>query len=116
MAEGPTPPGTATPLPPGTAARLGRLAPYGIGAVVALGAVLVFTLLNPARPSLTEQQVDEAITNALASVTPPPAYSQQVYQFVQPSLVLIRTEGMTDPDGEGDDERDGLGSGVVVNL
>jgi S1-C subfamily serine protease len=108
MAEGPTAPETGRP--PGTRgveARLGRLAPYGIGAAVALTAVLAIGLLSPSRPPLTEQQVDDAIASALASVTPRPAFSQVVYEAVQPSLVLVRTEGV--------DER-GLGSGVVVTL
>lgn len=111
MAEAPTPPGTGTPPTTnrGAASRLGRLAPYGIGAAVALAAIFLFTLLAPSRQSLTQRQVDDAIASALASVTPPPAFSQVVYQAVQPSLVLIQTRSDEDEDG-------GLGSGVVVNL
>ena len=116
MAEGPTPPGTATPPPTRVPSRLGRLAPYGIGASIALAAVLLFTVLNPAKPPLTQQQVDDAIAGALASVTPPPAYSQVVYQAVQPSLVLIQSTGLTDPEEANDDKHDGLGSGVVVTM
>ena len=111
MAEGPTPPHAGTPHVPAAdtpGARARRLAPYGIGAVVALAAVAIVTLLNPGRPQLTQQQVDAAIASALASVTPPPAYAQLVYQAVQPSLVLIETER-----GDATDEG-GLGSGVVV--
>jgi S1-C subfamily serine protease len=115
MAEAPTPPGTGTSPPARTLApRVGRLAPYGIGAAIALTAVLLFGLLAPSRPPVTEQQVDEAIASALASVTPPPAFSQVVYQAVQPSLVLIQTTGVSDPNASDGD--DGLGSGVVVNL
>ena len=120
MAEGSTPPGTGTPPPThGVASRAARLAPYGVGAAFALAAVLLFGLINPQRPPLTEQQVDEAITNALASQTPPPAFSQRVYQAVQPSLVLVQTEGAANPDASASpdpDDRGGLGSGVVVNL
>jgi S1-C subfamily serine protease len=134
MAEGPTPPGTRTPPPtddlgPGGRAgsradfradrrRLSRFAPYGVGAAVALAAVFLFTLLSPARPQITRQQVNDAIASAIASVTPPPAFSQLVYQAVQPSLVLIETAGVTGPAATaapGEDPH-GLGSGVVVNL
>src|SRR5215204_3292788 len=108
--------GTATPPPTrDVASRLGRLAPYGLGAAVALAAVLLFGLLTPKTPALTQRQVDDTIASALASQTPPPAFSQVVYQRVQPSLVLIQTEGDTDPDTTDGDE-DGLGSGVVVSL
>jgi hypothetical protein len=61
-------------------ARLRGLLPVGIGAAVALIGVLVFTILTPAPKPLTQQDVDQAIASALASVTPPPAYSQVVYQ------------------------------------
>ncbi len=126
MAGAPTPPGTTTPPPtdggaraepPGsdTRTRLTRLAPVGLGAVLTLAAVLLFNLLTPKAPALTQQNVDDAIASALASQTPPPAFSQVVYQRVQPSLVLIKTEGDTDPDTTDEDD-DGLGSGVVVSL
>jgi S1-C subfamily serine protease len=61
---------------------------------------------------LTDEDMQEAIAQALASATPPPAYSARVYQAIQPSLVLIQTHG---PDVE-ETERRGLGSGVVINL
>ena len=117
MADPPAPQGAETPPPTRSdVSRLGPLAPYGLGAAVALAAVLLVTLLTPKAPALTQQNVDEAIASALASQTPPPAYSQVVYQFVQPSLVLIQTEGATDPNATDDQQHDGLGSGVVVNL
>jgi S1-C subfamily serine protease len=128
MAEGSTSPATGTPPPadgvtPRPGRRFGgpgsgrgaRLVPAAIGAAVALAVVLVYGLVNPAAPTLTPRQVDEAIASALASVTPPPAFSQAVYEAVQPSLVLIRTTGIPDADDE-DEPHDGLGSGVVVSL
>ena len=118
MAERPTPPDTATPAPPDVAtSRVRRLAPIGVGAAVTLAVVALLAILLPKAPTLTQQQVDEAIANALASVTPPPAFSQVVYQAVQPSLVLIETDGgaSADPDAKPDPHA-GLGSGVVVNL
>jgi S1-C subfamily serine protease len=118
MAEGPTPTGTATPPPTDAVrSRFRRLVPVAIAVAATLAIVAIVTLLAPKSPTLTQQQVDEAIANALASVTPPPAFSQVVYQAVQPSLVLIQTEGSEAPvpaDDQG--EGRGLGSGVVVNL
>ena len=79
-------------------------------AVVALGFWL-YGALFPPPPPLTEADVDQRVVQAMASATPPPAYSAQVYQVILPSLVLIRTQG-TNADGE---EGAGVGSGVVIN-
>jgi hypothetical protein len=51
--------------------------------------------LCPDPPQLTMGDVDESIAQALASATPPPAFSSRVYQVIQPSLVLIQTETWT---------------------
>jgi len=128
MAEAPTPPAIGTPPPddagtsrpwrrrPGGArgSATANLAPFGIGAVVTLAVVLVYGLLNPSTPGPTQQDVKAAIASALASVTPPPAFSQTVYEAVQPSLVLIETTGVKGKDSK--EEGAGLGSGVVVTL
>ena len=128
MAEAPTPPAIGTPPPddagtsrpwrrrPGGArgTATANLAPFGIGAVVTLAVVLVYGLLNPSTPGPTQQDVKAAIASALASVTPPPAFSQTVYEAVQPSLVLIETTGVKGKDSK--EEGAGLGSGVVVTL
>jgi S1-C subfamily serine protease len=113
-ATGPPPPDNGVASRPGPRRRRGSqgLVPVAVGAAITLLAVLLYGLLNPATPPPTQQQVDEAIASALASVTPPPAFSQTVYQAVQPSLVLIRVTREEAPA----DEHDGLGSGVVVTL
>ena len=96
------------------AGRLARVAPALGGAVVAFGAVILFNLLVPAPPRLTQDDVDARVQAALSSMTPAPAFSEVVYQAVRPSLVLIQTER---PDAVGRATRDpGIGSGVVVNL
>jgi S1-C subfamily serine protease len=90
------------------------MAPYLAGGLVALTGVMLYGTLAPQAAPLTQRDVDQTVAEALASVTPPPAFSEFVYQAVQPSLVLIETQGapvQNHPDGEG-----GLGSGVVVNL
>jgi S1-C subfamily serine protease len=78
---------------------------------MALVLLLIRTLANPSE-NLTEEDVQDAVAQALASATPLPAYSARVYQAVQPSLVLIQTQGP----GSEESERRGLGSGVVINL
>jgi S1-C subfamily serine protease len=92
--------------------------PVAIGVVGTLVVVALIGVLLPKTPTVTQQQVDEAIANALASVTPAPAFSEQVYGAVQPSLVLIETDaGGVAPDATpNSDPHAGLGSGVVVDL
>jgi len=55
--------------------------------------------------------VKDTVAQAMASATPPPAYSDRVYHIIRPALVLIQTQT---PDASGEDEH-GLGSGVVIN-
>lgn len=99
--------------PPRRTGRVGRAAPFAAGALVAFGAVMLFNLVAPAAPRLTQDDVDARIGEALASMTPAPAFSEVVYQALRPSLVLIQTE---QPESGGNGSEDGVGSGVVVNL
>jgi S1-C subfamily serine protease len=57
------------------------------------------------------KDLHDSVAQTLASATPPPAYSSIVFQIIQPSLVLIQTQG---PDADGKTEK-GLGSGVIVD-
>jgi S1-C subfamily serine protease len=94
--------------------RFGRWAPFASGALVALVAVFLYGVLAPGPPRLTQRDVDDMVSGALASITPAPAFSEVVFQAVRPSLVLV--EAMW-PNAESDPRRDGgVGSGVVVNL
>jgi S1-C subfamily serine protease len=77
---------------------------------IVLAGLLIHMLTNGSDP-ISDRDVQEVVANALASVTPPPAYSTKVYQVIQPSLVLIQTQG-ADID---DIERRSLGSGVIIN-
>ncbi len=92
-------------------ARSKRLVPFASGVVAALLGVYLYSALNPLAEPLTVKQVNAAVAEALASATPAPAYSAQVYRVIQPSLVLIQTSGTDDSDTE----HDGLGSGVVIS-
>lgn len=81
------------------------------GIAAALLAVLIFSSMSPKPELLTEDEFNDRVLQAMASATEPPPFSAQVYQLIQPSLVLIETR-FTDSSGKG---HEGLGSGVVVN-
>ena len=86
--------------------------PFISGVLAALLALLIYNALTARTPPLTTREVNEAVAHALASATPPPPYSELVYQVIQPSLVLIQSKGP----GKGVDEIEkSLGSGVVID-
>jgi S1-C subfamily serine protease len=88
-----------------------RAAPFISGVLATLVALLLYNALVPGKPPLTSHEVNSMVAQAMASATPPPAYSERVYQIIRPSLVLIQTEG---PGKNGKAEHS-LGSGVVIN-
>jgi S1-C subfamily serine protease len=92
-------------------AGLKRWIPFALGVAAALVGLILYNILNPPAEPLTLDQVDSAVAQTLASATPAPAYSAQVYRVIQPSLVLITTDGLDD----GDTEDQGLGSGVLIS-
>jgi S1-C subfamily serine protease len=69
--------------------RIRGSAKFGAGIAAALIAVFIYGAMNPAPKPLDRQDVATAISSALASVTPAPAFAQAAYQAIQPSLVLI---------------------------
>jgi S1-C subfamily serine protease len=74
--------------------------------LVTLLALILYNFLFP--PSqITQRDVNDAIASAMASATPRAAYSSDVYQIIQPSLILIQanTKGRDDS----------LGSGVIID-
>lgn len=94
---------------------LGALAPHLITFAVILAAVFLGVALYRAYEQvpvpLTAGEVDAIIGDALASATPPPAFSADVYQRILPSLVLIQTQF----DHAAEEEPGGLGTGVIVS-
>ena len=92
-------------------ARVRSSFPFISGVLAAFLALFLYNFLVPGARQLTEEQVNNAIISVLASATPRPAYSAQVYQVIQPSVVLIKT----DFQGENGDTEKGLGSGVIIN-
>lgn len=88
-----------------------RALPFAAGVIAALAALALFRVVAPGPAPLSVDDVNAAVAQAMASATPPPAYSARVYQAVAPSLVLIQTDG-EDENGE---DAQGIGSGVVIN-
>jgi S1-C subfamily serine protease len=92
-------------------ARARSAAPFASGVLAALVALLLYNVLVPSPRPLTTREVNDTVAQALASATPPPAFSARVYQVIHPSLVLIQTHA---PGADGK-PGDGLGSGVVID-
>ncbi len=99
-------------------ARLGRLRerarrtfPFLSGVLAALLALFLYNIFFPGARPLTQDEVNTVVSSALASATPRPAYSTQVYQIIQPSLVWIEADGL-DSNGNG---QTGLGTGVIID-
>ncbi len=85
--------------------------PFVAGVLAAFIGLFLYNLAFPGPKPLSTQDVSDTVNKVLASATPMPAYSELVYQVIQPSLVLIQTK-VTGKDGK---EGNGLGSGVVVD-
>jgi S1-C subfamily serine protease len=90
--------------------RLRTPALLSAGIAAAFLALLAYTRLFPEPPPLNETDVDALIQSAIASATPPPAFSSDVYRAILPSIVYIRSD---DGDDETDDAR--IGTGVVIS-
>ncbi len=85
--------------------------PFVSGMLATLLALFLYSFLFPGIQPLTERELNKVIAIAMASATPRPAYSAQVYQAIQPSLVLIQAER----DGEDGKVEKSLGSGVIID-
>jgi len=88
-----------------------RAAPFVSGVLAAFAALLLYNLLIPGPHQLTTQEVNDSVAKALAEVTPAPAFSESVYQAIQPSFVLIQVQ-TKDKTGK---PENGLGSGVIID-
>jgi len=87
------------------------VAPFAGGVLAALAALILYNILFPAPRPLTQNQVNDTVAHVLASATPPPAYSEQVFQIIQPSLVLIESKSSV---ANGPDQGS-LGTGIVID-
>ena len=89
--------------------RLAR--PYMALVLSAFLAVTLYNLLFPTPVPPGQNEIEQSVKGAIASVSPTPSYSAQVYQAILPSLVLIQTQRE-----QAQEERFGVGSGVVINV
>ena len=65
--------------------------PFAAGIVAALIALALWSAAFPPTPPITPAQVNTAIASALASVTPPPAFSEIAWAQIAPSVVVIQS-------------------------
>jgi S1-C subfamily serine protease len=79
--------------------------------MVTLLALEIYSLLTPNTQPITKNDVNNTISQAMASATPPPAFSETVYRVVQPSLVLIVAKTANANETQGSS----LGSGVIID-
>lgn len=86
-------------------------APFAAGALAAFLGIFLYQTIHPMPAPLTERDIKEKVLEVLASATPEPSYSSQVYRIIQPSLVLIQSTGANHSE-TGDV---GLGSGVIID-
>lgn len=91
-------------------AKVKSATPFLFGILAAFAAILLYNILFPGPHQMTGREVNDIVVQAMASATPRPAFSARVFQVIQPSLVLIQTEGENVKGEHGG----GLGSGVVV--
>jgi S1-C subfamily serine protease len=85
--------------------------PFILGVLATFFGLVLYNSVNPGPQPLSQRDVKNTVNEVLASATPPPAYSSQVYKIIQPSLVLIQTRETH----ENSDTDYGLGSGVIID-
>jgi S1-C subfamily serine protease len=85
-----------------------------MGAIGALIALSLYNALFPPQAPLAIGDVNKTVDEAIAEITPLPAYSSFVYQAIRPSIVLIQVETSGTEEGESEHGA-GLGSGVVID-
>lgn len=85
--------------------------PFVSGVLATFFGILLYNAISPSPQPLSKRDVKDKVIEVLASATPKPSYSSQVYRIIQPSLVLIQTR---ETHVNSDDDF-GLGSGVVID-
>ena len=81
------------------------------GLVAVLLVLVLWRTFQTGTERLPVADVEEAVAEIMASATPAPAISAQVYQTILPSLVVVQTRS----EGHSEEDGFGMGSGVVVN-
>ncbi len=87
-------------------AAAGQTLVFVAGIVAALAALSLYRILFPGQHVLTPSEVSTEVSQVMASATPPPSFSDQVYRIIQPSIVLIDSKN---------DTGESLGSGVIIS-
>ena len=91
--------------------RFRKFVPFGVGALVALLAVVLYSALTSGPQRIIVDEVEKTVAEALASAASPTSLSAQVYQAILPSLVLVKVKS-----DNGEEEKGlGIGSGVIIN-
>jgi len=90
-----------------------RLLPFMITIATTLLLLWLYRWVIPPPAPITLPDVNNAVREIIASVTPAPAYSTLVYQSIRPSIVYIQVE--TPATNEEGSAGNSLGSGVVIN-
>ncbi len=91
--------------------KLKSAIPFAAGILAALLGVWIYSTINPPPRPMTAQDVNAVVALAMASATPPPAFSEQVYHAILPSLVMIQEKTLSVNGAE----ENGLGSGVIIS-
>jgi S1-C subfamily serine protease len=68
--------------------------------------MVLYRIASPGPHVLSPREVNQIVMDNLASATPPPPFSEGVYNVIQPSVVLLRTHSK---------DEDGLGTGVIIS-
>jgi S1-C subfamily serine protease len=63
--------------------------PFASGVLAALVALLLYNALTPQPHQITQREVNDTISQAIASATPRPPFSSLAYNAVLPSIVLV---------------------------
>ena len=93
--------------------RARRAAPFAGGVIAAFAVILIYNTLFPGPHQLNSVDVSTQIAQVMASATVPPAFSEQVYQVIRPSLVLVESQNPNQV--QNDQSGEELGSGVIVD-
>jgi len=99
----------------GLLTRLRKGLPFVSGVLSALAALILYNLVIVRPNQLTQEDVEASVAEAMASATPRPSNASLVYQFIQPSLVIVETEVRNQSGSSHRGFGRGLGTGVIVD-
>ncbi len=93
---------------------LRRITPTAGAVVATLVVLLLYNFFFPPPKPLSTNDVNHTVAQAIASITPMPAYSDTVFQIIHPSIVVVQVETPGDQK-DANKHGGGLGSGVVID-